>query len=48
MKKIVVCFSEELHRAAALVSRAEALPGETVLWSPGGLDGFHIARFRLQ
>ena len=40
MKKIVVCFSDELRRAASLVSRADALPGETVLWVPGGLDGF--------
>ncbi len=44
MKKIVVCFSDELHRAASLVSRADALPGETVLWIPGGLDGFPAAK----
>ena len=43
MKKIVVCFSDELRRAAALVARADALPGETVLWIPGGLDGFPAA-----
>ena len=40
MNKIVVCFSDELRRAASLVARADALPGETVLWVPGGLDGF--------
>lgn len=40
MKKIVVCFSDELRCAAALVAHAEKLPGETVLWVPGGLDGF--------
>ena len=40
MKKIVVCFSDELRCAAALVAHAEKLPGETVLWVLGGLDGF--------
>ncbi|MGI5979355.1 MAG: electron transfer flavoprotein subunit alpha/FixB family protein [Oscillospiraceae bacterium] len=44
MKKIIVCFPDELRSAAGLVARANALPGETLLWVPGGLGAFPPAQ----
>ena len=40
MKKLVICFSDELRAASDLVARADKLPGETVLWVPGGLGAY--------
>lgn len=40
MKKLLVCFPDELRCASALVARADSLPGKTALWVPGGLGSF--------
>lgn len=42
MRKIVVCFPDELRAAASLLAAANAFPGETSLWVPGGLGTFPL------